>query len=176
MWLQGLGGRIKQKKCITRCWASRWFLLFYSPKPCSQVWILIYRNWPIIILRSRTTITVKERGTKTKKTGLLFLSLKNKQPQVSLNLSGMRKKGRGGGKKKRKFLLSPIPSPFFLLSPSPSDVGIRSLRRDVFERRTSTGSGLFLTLRPWFWTNSWANRLYKSKDTRQYKFGSAKAY
>ena len=26
---------------------SLWFLLFYSPKPYSQVWILIYRNWSI---------------------------------------------------------------------------------------------------------------------------------
>ena len=30
-----LGG-IRQKKCIIHCWASRWFLLFYSPKPRSQ--------------------------------------------------------------------------------------------------------------------------------------------
>ena len=28
-------------------WASRWFLLFYSPRPRSQVWILIYGNWSI---------------------------------------------------------------------------------------------------------------------------------
>ena len=34
-WLPG------QKKCIIHCWVSRWFLLFYSPKPRSQVWILI---------------------------------------------------------------------------------------------------------------------------------------
>ena len=40
-----LGG-IKQKKCIIHYGASRWFLLFYSPKPHSQVWILIlYWNW-----------------------------------------------------------------------------------------------------------------------------------
>ena len=26
---------------------SLWFLLFYSPKPWCQVWILIYRNWSI---------------------------------------------------------------------------------------------------------------------------------
>ena len=47
---------------------------------------------------------------------------------------------------KKKFLLSPIPSPFSVLSPSPSDVGIRSSRHEVFERRTSTASGLFLKL------------------------------
>ena len=41
-----LGG-IKQKKCIIHCWASRWFLLFYFPKPRSQIRILIYRNWSI---------------------------------------------------------------------------------------------------------------------------------
>ena len=37
-------GRMKQKKCIISCWASRWLLLFYSPKPGSHVWILIYRK------------------------------------------------------------------------------------------------------------------------------------
>ena len=42
----------KTKKCIIHCWASGWFLLFYSPKPCSQVWILIYRNWSIVQLGS----------------------------------------------------------------------------------------------------------------------------
>ena len=110
-----------------------------------------------------------------KKAGLRFLSLKNKQPQVSLNLRGMRKKGRGVEKKK-KFLLSPIPSPFSLLSPSSSDVGVRNLRRGVFERRTSTGSGLFFNSSAVILNHSWANRLYKSKDTQQYKFGSAKAY
>ena len=28
-------------------WASRWFLLFYSSKPPSQVWTLISRKWSI---------------------------------------------------------------------------------------------------------------------------------
>ena len=42
----------KTKKCIIHCWASRWFLLFYSLKPCSQVWILLYRNWSIVQLGS----------------------------------------------------------------------------------------------------------------------------
>ena len=42
-----LGG-IKQKNCIIHCWASGWFLLFYSLKPCSQVWILLYWNWSIV--------------------------------------------------------------------------------------------------------------------------------
>jgi len=32
---------IKQKKCIIHCWASRWFLLIYSPEPRCQVWMLI---------------------------------------------------------------------------------------------------------------------------------------
>ena len=36
---------VKQKKCIIDCWASRWLHLFYSPKPRSHVWILVYRNW-----------------------------------------------------------------------------------------------------------------------------------
>ena len=31
-----------------------WFLLYYSPKPWSQVWTLIYRKWPTAIA---TTIT-----------------------------------------------------------------------------------------------------------------------
>ena len=39
--------RIKQKNCIIHGLAPWWFLLFYSPKPWSQVWILIYRNWSI---------------------------------------------------------------------------------------------------------------------------------
>ena len=46
-----LGG-IKQKNCIIHCWASGWFLLFYSLKPCSQVWILLYWNWSIVQQRS----------------------------------------------------------------------------------------------------------------------------
>ena len=38
--------------CVNRptsihCWALRWFLLFYSPKPWCQVFILIYRNWSV---------------------------------------------------------------------------------------------------------------------------------
>ena len=41
-----LGG-IKQKKCVIHHWASRWLLLFYSPRPRSHVWILIYRDWSI---------------------------------------------------------------------------------------------------------------------------------
>ena len=40
--------RIKQKKCIIHCLASWWFLLFYSPKPWSKEWILIYRNWSVL--------------------------------------------------------------------------------------------------------------------------------
>ena len=39
------------------------------------------------------------------------------------------------------------------------------LSNDVFERRTSTGSGSFALFGCVFFTNSWANRLFKSKDT-----------
>ena len=38
----------KTKKCIIHCRASRWFLLFYSLKPYSQVWILLHWNWSIV--------------------------------------------------------------------------------------------------------------------------------
>ena len=38
---------IKQKKLIIHPSSSIEFLLFYSPKPRSQVRILIYRNWAI---------------------------------------------------------------------------------------------------------------------------------
>ena len=38
---------IKQKKLIIHPLSSMPFLLFYSPKPRSQVRILIYRNWAI---------------------------------------------------------------------------------------------------------------------------------
>ena len=40
---------ITHKKIICRLMVTNKFLLFYSPKPClswTQVWILIYRNWP----------------------------------------------------------------------------------------------------------------------------------
>ena len=30
---------VPKKKCTIHYWASRWFLLFYSPKPRSQAWI-----------------------------------------------------------------------------------------------------------------------------------------
>ena len=42
-WLRG----IEQKKLIIHPSSSMRFLLFYSPKPRSQVRILIYRNWVI---------------------------------------------------------------------------------------------------------------------------------
>ena len=49
-----------------------------------------------------------------------------------------------------------------------------SLSKDVFERSMSIVSGLFFH----FWTavflNFWTNRLYNSKDTQEYKFGSIK--
>ena len=39
-----------------------------------------------------------------------------------------------------------------------------SLSKDVFEGRTSTGSGLFLIFGRWFCPNFWTNRLFNSKD------------
>ena len=42
-------GGTKQKKCIIHCWVSRWFLLFYSHKLRSQVWILSYQNWSFTV-------------------------------------------------------------------------------------------------------------------------------
>ena len=48
-WLQGWGGGGggggKQKEYIIHPSTSMWFLLFYSPKPRSQVWILIFLKW-----------------------------------------------------------------------------------------------------------------------------------
>ena len=46
-WPPRLGG-IKQTRHIIYFGASSWFLLFYSPEPQCQVWILIYRNWSIV--------------------------------------------------------------------------------------------------------------------------------
>jgi len=40
---------MKQKKLIIHPSTSLLFLLFYSPKPGSQVRILIYRKWSIIV-------------------------------------------------------------------------------------------------------------------------------
>ena len=44
-WFWGLGEQNKRNYC----WASKWFLLLYSPKPRNQVWISIHRNWSISI-------------------------------------------------------------------------------------------------------------------------------
>ena len=47
-WLRGWrggGGGGKQKKYIIHPSTSMWFLFFYSPKPRSQVLILIFLNW-----------------------------------------------------------------------------------------------------------------------------------
>ena len=43
---------IKQKKLIIHPSSSMRFLLFYSPKPRSQVRILIYRNWAILATKT----------------------------------------------------------------------------------------------------------------------------
>ena len=45
------------------------------------------------------------------------------------------------------------------------DDDIVSLSKDVFERRMSTGSGLFFIFGLRFCTKLWKNRLYNSKDT-----------
>ena len=49
-----------------------------------------------------------------------------------------------------------------------------SLCKDVFEQRTSTGSGPFFIFGRCFCPQFWTNRLYKSKNTWKYKFGSVK--
>ena len=41
--------------------------------------------------------------------------------------------------------------------------------KGVFERRRSTGSGLFYIPEQWFCPNFQLNRLYKCKETKQYK-------
>ena len=51
---------------------------------------------------------------------------------------------------------------------------LRSLSDSVFERRTSTA--FFCIIGEWFGWNSRVNRLYKRKETWQYKFVSVKAY
>ena len=52
---------------------------------------------------------------------------------------------------------------------------VGSLSSDVFELRPSTGSGMFALLSRDF-EQICANRLLKSKNTSQYKFGSVKGY
>ena len=39
------------------------------------------------------------------------------------------------------------------------------ISKEVFERRTSTGSGINRNRTVWFCPNSWTDRLYNSKDT-----------
>ena len=43
-WAARLRG-MKQKKSVLRLVMNNLFILFYSPKPRSQVWFLIYRKW-----------------------------------------------------------------------------------------------------------------------------------
>ena len=50
-----------------------------------------------------------------------------------------------------------------------------SLSNNVFERRTSTGSGLFFIFWRWFRANFQSNRLYNSKEAKEYKFYIIKA-
>jgi len=49
---------MKQKKLIIQPSNSLLFLLFYSPKPRSQVRILIYRKWSITCDRARALMRV----------------------------------------------------------------------------------------------------------------------
>jgi len=37
----------KQNNLIIHPSSSMWFLLFYSPKPGSQIRIVLYQNWPV---------------------------------------------------------------------------------------------------------------------------------
>ena len=53
---------------------------------------------------------------------------------------------------------------------------IGSLSKDLFERRTSNRKWTFCKIRQWFHLNFWASRLYDSKDTKHYEFGSVKVY
>ena len=46
-YLAGRLGGIKQKKSSWGSMTNNTFLLFYSPNPRSQLWILIYRKWSI---------------------------------------------------------------------------------------------------------------------------------
>ena len=48
-----------------------------------------------------------------------------------------------------------------------------SLSKDVFERRTSTGS-IFLIFGRCFCSDFWTNRLYNGENTCKYKFSSIK--
>ena len=65
------------QKFIIHCWASRWFLLFCSPKPWCKVWILIYRNCSVQVLKithKSTEHSPKKgnRGSNIKKTEKIF--------------------------------------------------------------------------------------------------------
>ena len=55
-------------------------------------------------------------------------------------------------------------------------IELKRLPDDVFKPMHANRKWTFCTLRPRFWTNSWASRLFKSKDTWQYKFDCVKAY
>ena len=59
---------IKKKKLIILLSISKWFLLFKSPKPRSQVWILVYRKWPIGGVWSLPHMTGSFLLSQTKKT------------------------------------------------------------------------------------------------------------
>ena len=57
---------IKQKKLIIHPSSSIRFLLFYSPKPRSQVRILIYRKWAIHPLKSKLMLVGSTYNLNTK--------------------------------------------------------------------------------------------------------------
>ena len=50
----------------------------------------------------------------------------------------------------------------------------REFKQQRFWARNVNRKWTFCTLQPYFWTNLWAKRPFKSKDTKQYKFGSVK--
>jgi len=64
---------IKQKKWIINRWISKWFLLFYTPQPRSQVWIWIIRNWPIADFIPRSDLAPPDLRT-FKKSGFEMAS------------------------------------------------------------------------------------------------------
>jgi len=56
---------MKEKKSHQGRGVNMLFLLFYSPRPQSQVRILIYRNWPIEFLfpESKELVSYSENAT-----------------------------------------------------------------------------------------------------------------
>ena len=57
---------------------------------------------------------------------------------------------------------------------SNKSINFGSFRKDVFGRRTSNRKWTFCIIRQWFPLYFWASRLYDSKDSKLYEFGSVK--